>query len=475
VRSIINGMEPPSRSCYLALLAAAVTLALASLAAWRALLPYAGLIIVVYAISGSKNLRLVDINTLANCILVYGSLTAVTIGIYVACVDGLGMLLPARGEPVIPFLATGVVVALLQPMRVRLQSAVDRFFYGGRDHPSVVLSQLGQRLEMALEPGPALATVVETVARALKSPYVAFALRNDGGFIVAAAHGQPQGELLHLPLTYADETVGELLLAPRASGEPFSRADDHLLNHLARQAGMAAHAALLTVDLERSRLRLVIAREETRRRLGGDLHDGLGHRLAGLLRKADAAANLLEENPAKVRVQLDEMRQQMRAAIDEVRRLSHALHPPELELLGLVGALSERVAQLSDPGGGLQVQFVAPEGLACPHPAVETAAYYIALEALSNVQRHSGASRCRVCLEFGLSAPGDLPVLTMLDAPVLELEIVDDGRGLAPHVQSGLGLTSMRERALEVGGSCIVESPPGGGTRVLARLPCQEA
>src|SRR5262249_8011813 len=145
---------------------------------------------------------------------------------------------------------------------------------------------------------------VGTVAEALRLPHVAIALTRDGAPAVGAAHGAPRAPGLRLPLVYAGEAIGDLALAPRAPGEPFSPAERQLLDDLARRAGAAAHAVLLAADLERSRRRVVAEREEARHRLGSDLHDGLGHRLAGLLRQAELAADELEREPAAARARL---------------------------------------------------------------------------------------------------------------------------------------------------------------------------
>jgi signal transduction histidine kinase len=162
-------------------------------------------------------------------------------------------------------------------------------------------------------------TIAETVKDALKVPYTAMTLKQDDTRALAAAAGEPTVDTLRIPLAYQGETVGQLLLSPRAPGEPFTPADR-------RPAGIAAHAVLLTTDIERSRLRIVGAREEARRRLGSDLYDGLGQRLAGLVRKAETVANLLDHDPATARALLAELTQQIKAAITEVRGLAHQLH-----------------------------------------------------------------------------------------------------------------------------------------------------
>ena len=161
--------------------------------------------------------------------------------------------------------------------------------YGERDDPYAVFSRLGHRLEATLAPEAVLPTIVETVAQALKLPYAALALKQGEAFITAAAYGRRRSRSF-LPLVYHTETIGQLQVAPRATGDAFTAADRRLLADFAQQAGIAAHAVQLTADLQRSRERLVTTREEERRRLRRDLHDGLGPTLASMTLKLDAVA-----------------------------------------------------------------------------------------------------------------------------------------------------------------------------------------
>jgi len=420
-----------------------------------------------------------DIDILINRTLVYTLLTACIIGGYTVLVGAPGMLFPTYGGPLSSIIATGAIAVLFQPIRERLQRGVNHLMYGERDDPYTVVSRLGQRLELALEPGAVLPMLVETVATALKLPYVAITLNQDGDQHPTTAHGVPIDDLLSLPLTYGGQAIGQLTLAPRAPGESLSRADRRLLADLARQAGVAAHAVMLATALERSRVRIVTAREETRRRVGADLHDGLGHRLTGLLRHAELAENLLAQDPAAAQDILHDLKGQTRAAINEVRRLAHALHPPELELLGLVGALRECVEQSNGMDSkAVQVTMKAPEALPPLSAAVEVAAYYIAQEAMTNVHRHAAARHCTLRLRFVPCDAAGVAHRSTPHAPFLEIEVCDDGTGVgadrAKH-GAGLGMTLMCERAVEVGGVCHVEALTAGGTRVLARLPCLEA
>jgi signal transduction histidine kinase len=399
--------------------------------------------------------RLWDIDVVINRTLVYGALTAFVIGVYVLIVGGLGSLFQGQANVVISFAATGMIAVLFQPLRDRLQRGVNRLMYGERDEPYAVLTRLGQQLEGALEPSAALPITVEAVAHALKLPYVAIALK-DQGKIVAAYGDAGSSSLNSFPLNYSGETIGELLVAPRAVNEPLSPADRNLLNDLAKQISIAAHGTILAADLERARLRIVTAREEARRKLGSDLHDGVGHKLAGLTRKTEHAVKILERDPSAAREMLSEVTGQLNNAITQVRSLAHQLHPPELELLGLAGALRER-AQMQN---GFMIHIDAPENLPGLPTAVETAAYYIALETLTNIEKHANARTAHVRLAFVDGNPA-----------MLDMNITDDGRGLPPQPTRGLGLLSMQARAAEVGGACQIESNVAGGTCVRVSLP----
>ena len=404
--------------------------------------------------------RLYDIDLVINRTLVYGSLSAIVVAFYVLMVGGLGTLLQARGNLAVSLLATGLVAVLFQPMRERLQRMVNRLMYGERDEPYAVLSRLGRQLEGTLASEAALTSIVETVVQALKLPYAAIALeQDDEGLAIAAEYGTPvSDEPVVLPLAYQKELVGQLIRAPRAPGEAFSPSDRSLLEDLARQAGVAVHAVRLSVDLQRSRERLVTAREEERRRMRRDLHDGLGPQLASLTMRAEAAHDLVPIDPGRAQKVLEDLAEQAQAAVADVRRLVYALRPPAIDALGLMGALRSQ-ASTQEHHGGLQVRIEGPEELPTLPAAVEVAAYRMALEALTNVVRHAEARNCTVRLALDE------------EAGMLSLEVEDDGRGIGEDFRAGVGMSSMRERAEELGGSCVVEAASSGGTRVQALLP----
>lgn len=400
--------------------------------------------------------RLWNIDIIINRALVYGTLTASLTALYLAIAGGLGTLIQAHGNLLLSLLAAGLVAVLFAPLRGYFQTTVNRLMYGERDDPYRVLTRVGERVGAAIAPEAALKAIAETVAHALKSPYVAITLRQADTFTPAVSHGTLDGPTLRFPLEYQRETVGELLVAPRGPREEYSPADRHLLGDLARQIGPAAHAVRLTVELQRSRERLVTAGEEERRRLRRDLHDGLGPQLAGIMLKLETARNRLGHDPAADAL-LRDLAARTETAVTDIRRLVYGLRPPALDDLGLIQALREAAGQYGEHG----ITFIvdAPKSLPPLPAAVEVAAYRIAQEAITNVVRHAGARRCTVW------------VVTNAAADMLSLEVQDDGRGVGRTLGMGVGLSSMRERAEELGGTWTMKALPGSGTCVSAELP----
>ncbi len=406
--------------------------------------------------------RLYDIDLIINRTLVYAMLSLGVAALYVAVAAGLASVLQRRVELKVSLVAAAVVAVVFAPLRQRLQRGVDRLMYGRRDDPYGVISTLGRRLEETPVPEAVLPGVVATVADALRLPYVAVEL-GQGDDTRVTAHGRLTGQAIRLPLAYQGQPIGQLVVGHRSGEEGLSPSDRHLLEDLARQTGAAAYAVRLTTDLQRSRERLVVEREEERRRLRRDIHDGLGPTMAAVSMKADTVRNLVRSDPDSAQEVLAELKDQARGAIADIRRLVYDLRPPALDELGLVSALREQAAQFTSSTGGqgqlgavdLTVTIDAPDELRSLPAAVEVAAYRIVTEALTNVARHASARRCVVRLSLN---------------GALELEVADDGTGLASGHRRGVGLASMLERAAELGGTCQVRSTPGG-TQVWARLP----
>jgi signal transduction histidine kinase len=409
--------------------------------------------------------QLWDIDLVINRTLVYGALTVCVIGIYALVVGAMGALFHTQGNWLITLVATGLVAVLFQPLRDRLQRGVNRLLYGHRDEPFEVLARLGQRVEDTFAPDLVLPAMVETIAQTLKLPYVAVAVQQGEQLLTTESYGKPTTMPQSYPLTYQGTAIGYLLVAPRAPGEAFTAAEEQLLQNIARQAGTAVHALQLTADLQNARQQIVTSREEERRRLRRDLHDGLGPSLAAQLLKIGSARTMLTEQPELADKLLAEMETDIEGTLAEVRRIVYALRPPALDQLGLAGALRAYAAacesgEIGDTHLGLTVDVEMPDTLPSLPAAVEVAAYHIAREALTNVVRYAQAQRCKMQL-----------VVEDGDSGRLHLSVEDDGQGFPDSVRTGVGLASMRERAAELGGTCTIKSQPGAGTRVTALLP----
>jgi signal transduction histidine kinase len=402
-----------------------------------------------------------DIEIIVSRTLVYGGLSAAIVAIYAAIVAISGILFTRQANAYGGLIAAVIIAVLFQPLRDRLQRRVNHLVYGRRDDPVGMLTDLARRLETADGPEHIFPMLVESVAGALRLPFVAIALPQDGPgqsqdqpaqWEIVATAGEPMGQVRTIPLRYQNQEIGRLQVAPRGPGARFSPEDDRLLATIAQLSATVVHAAQQTSELQRSRRLLITSREEERRRLRRDLHDGLGPVLAAVALQADTAHDLAESDPAETKAILDSIRQQAQTAVADIRHLVHGLRPPRLDELGLVAALQQSARAYRHK---LDIQIVADELPPLP-AAVEVAALRIAQEALNNVVKHARAEACSVTVHANQG---------------LHLAIEDDGVGIAPENIPGVGFNSMRERAAELGGLCSIEERPSGGTRVAALLP----
>ncbi|MBC8161444.1 MAG: sensor histidine kinase, partial [Roseiflexaceae bacterium] len=420
--------------------------------------------------------RLFDIDLILSRALVYGALTLGVIGIYIGMVTYLGALFRSADNLLASLIATGVIAVVFQPLRVWLQRGVNRLFFGQRSEPYAVIATLGRQLETALAPDAVFAAIVETIGQTLKLPYVAIMTPDETQLqavfpLPSSGQPKPPAYVLRLPLSYQHQSVGVLLVAPRAGEGRFTDADHQLLHDLARQTGIAVYAARSTADVQRSRERIVLAREEERRRLRRDLHDGLGPQLASQTLTLDVIARQLRSNPDHAAVLLLAVREQVQQAVSDIRDLIYGLRPPVLDDLGLNGAIEEFADRLRQQHERPQISLRLSDTYAPLPAAVEVAVYRIIQEAVTNVVRHAQASVCEVRLEvFHV----DGIVHDMRDAAQsarLTLEVIDNGIGIAADRLSGVGLQSMRERTEELGGQLVIEASASGGTRICATLP----
>jgi signal transduction histidine kinase len=399
--------------------------------------------------------RLWNIDLVINRVLVYGSLSVLTMLGYLGTVLVMQALFTGLSNPVISFFATGLVAILFEPLRQRLQRGVNRMMYGERDDPYAVLTRLAGTLEQRPTTNELLPSIAQTIGQTLKIPYVAILLDQGGDERLAASFGEPVHELLSFPLVYQGETIGKLQLARRAPNEQFLNADLHLIESIAHQAGAAAQTVRLNVELIRSRTQIVNERENERLRIRRDLHDELGPVLASQVFKLAAARQIVRTKPEKAENLLDEIIQQSQQTVADVRRLVHGLRPPALDQLGLVEAVRDLVR---NQGSGLTFDVSAPpDGLPSLPAAVEVNAYRIVLEALNNAVKHAHAGHCIV--KFGF------------ETDTLVIDIEDDGVGMPKEYRAGVGLRSMRARAEEIGGEMHIEALAPPGTQLVARLP----
>jgi len=415
--------------------------------------------------------ELFTVDVALNRAIVYAFLTLFVVGSYVLIVGYLSMVFQSSGNLWFSLVATGVTAALFQPIRHQVQRFVNRMIYGERDDPYTIISHLGQRLETVLAPDEIIPVLLHTISEVFKVSYVSISLvqLGDGEPASTVEYGDPGKVALTLPLLYKNETIGRLYLGSRPGENSFSAADRRLLDGLARQAGAAIHAARQNADLKLARERLVLAQEEERRRIRRDLHDGLGAGLAALNLQAGEVQRLMASDPENANRRMVDLRAGLREAVGDTRRLVYGLRPPALDELGLLGALRSRMnsfesGQPGEPSGlsddksqPFALCLEAPEQLPTLPAAVEVAIYRIVDEGLANIVHHA-------------KAKNGLVRISVVDQGLL-IEVSDDGIGLPEGYRHGVGLHSMRERTVELGGRWSIQSKGSQGTRVCAWFP----
>jgi signal transduction histidine kinase len=391
--------------------------------------------------------QLLDVRLVVSRLLAWLMLLLAVVVAYAGLVALLGRFTaPRLGWSAV---STVLLVLLAVPLLPRLQRLVDGAIYGDRGDPARVVSRLGEQLEA---PDAGLQGVITTVRSALRLPYLA--IERDG--TVLASDGDPPERLHAWPLTRGGKSEGQLTVGLRLGERELAAADRRALAMLADPVAIAVHSTVVSEELQASRERIVAAREEERRRLRRELHDGLGPTLTGIAFAADAAANTIDTDPGQSQELLTTLRRDTRAALADVRRLVDNLRPPALDELGLVGALQQRADQLAwrADGESVQVRLDVPDQVPTLPAAIEVATYRIATEALTNVVRHSRATSALVRLYCGER---------------VDLSITDDGPPNGAWAP-GVGLHAMRERTAELGGSFQAGPTPNGG-QVVASFP----
>lgn len=299
-----------------------------------------------------------------------------------------------------------------------------------------------------------LSNVAKVIGQQLALPYVGVTIGSAPRKNQAHV-GTPGSELKQFPLQLHDESLGwlEVSFQPR---EMFDAEKHRVLETLAEQVAMIVKSLQLVTERHAALQQLVTNREEERRRLQRDLHDGLGSTLGAQTLIVGSARRLLESDPQGADQLLAKLESDMHRTLGQVRQLVYGLRPPELDQLGLIEALRLKLKGLTS--GRLRLELVLPDTLMTYPAAIERAAYHIVTEAVSKAVRHTRARLCRV--ELRLTETG------------LEIAVTDDGRDF-DHQRCEVQYSAMRERAHELGGRLSVSSrqPPYSGVRVWASLP----
>jgi signal transduction histidine kinase len=393
---------------------------------------------------------LYDRRRAANRTLLGLTMSASVAAIYAVVVLTAAALVPDHSSWWPPAVAAVLAALVLLPLHHTLQGTVNRLVYGRWHQPYDVLAALGEQLEAAADVDRLLHAAVSELTSGLDLQDVGIRAL-DGTTIV----GVTSTAATTLPLHAFGATVGWLTY--RSTHRQLSTSEQRLLRDLSRHLGGAVHARRLRDDLQRARERLVLAREEERRRLRRDLHDGIGPALAGLTLKATTARTLLPPGSDAAAAQLHALGEEIRHTVTDVRRIVEGLRPPALDELGLIAACTQAIERLTADTGLIATLEVADEIPTLP-AAVEVATYRIAIEAVTNIVRHARAQHCQIRLAVG--------------GADLVLTVVDDGVGVTAARQPGSGLTIMRERAEELGGTFAVTDRAGtSGVTVRARLP----
>lgn len=402
-----------------------------------------------------------DLDVLVNLSLVYALLTLVAAVVFVlgvalagGLIDNVALLWPVT-------VAIGVVAIVLVPLRHGVQTVTDWLLYGQRRDPQQMLVALSRRLD-ATDAADATEHVLRDAVDAIAAAF----LRLDHVSIEAGeamvATGTARTAPVRLPLVFNGVDVGVLEVAARP-GSPLQGRSLASMREVADQLAPIVHGVTVTAAITRMRHDVVTAREEERRRLRRDIHDGLGPSLAAIALRLQGAESLVDRQPDAAKAVLTQLSGEVGQIIDDIRRLVYNLQPPVLDALGLAPAVRQLALTFSHPGPDptstrhLQVTVEAPEHLGDLPAAAEVTAYRIVGEALANVSHHSHATQA---------------VVTLHRAPAgLVITVDDNGGGMPDRAGLGVGTLSMIERATAMGGECVRTPSPLGGVQVRAVLP----
>jgi two-component system NarL family sensor kinase len=380
--------------------------------------------------------------------------------IYTVLVAGLGRMVGGSGPTWLLVAATGAIALLVEPARQRIRELVDRLVYGSRDD---TLSLVRQVMAHVSSVGPGedlLPGLAASLGREMRLDSVVIDVAARGGWERAAAYeagSAPKaglGRRHELLLRHHDEVVGRVVVG-WADAPSLRPRDAATLDELAAPLALAVSWVRLAADLRRSSLAVLSAREEERRRLRRDLHDGLGPALTGISLGLRTAIRQLERTDASRQTMelLSHLADEVDTTVGEVKRIVRDLRPSALDELGLMGAVAEFARSID---GAVHLRLELPGQEPALPAAVEVAVYRIVTEALTNVVRHAHAATCWLRIDA---------------RDVVEIDVVDDGVGLNGRSANGVGLAAMRERAAELGGIVTLGPRRPHGTHLHVRLP----
>jgi signal transduction histidine kinase len=396
-----------------------------------------------------------DIDLVVRRSIIYGALSLIIAGVYVAVAAAPGLALGSRIPVQVAVVVTILAAVVFQPLRRRLESLADRWVFGERVNRYELLTAFGASLEQTLDLGEMVPRLADTVRRGLGAGWVRVSLSG-----TSTAAGEPTGDVgLTVPLECRGRTIGRIECGVKSAG--YEPGDAELLATLAGQAATTIANVQLTAELAerleelaRSRARIVAAQDLERQRIERDIHDGVQQHVVVLIARLRLARNQLGRGERSLDEVLSDVQADARELLTDLRELAHGIHPAVLSDRGLVAAVEARADRLPlaidvrvDPALRLR-RFGAD---------VEATAYFVVCEALTNVVKHACTHAARIAL-------------STMDGR-LEIVISDDGSGYSATPHGGRGLTNLRDRVDALGGLLHVEGSPGAGTRIRAELP----
>ena len=424
--------------------------------------------------------RLYDIDVVISKTIVYGSLAAFITLVYVVIVVGIGSLgsgfvrAGSRPDLGLSIVATAVVAVAFQPVRERAQRLANRLVFGQRATPYEALSEFAGRMGGTHDADDALPRMAQVLAEGTGAARAVVWLKDGAELAVGAcwpAGGAPPGRIGfadteapaiagadRVSLVYHQgEVLGALSVAKRP-GESLTPVEGKLMSDLAAQAGLVLHNIGLTqqlrarlAELQASRLRIVTAQDEQRRRIERDIHDGAQQQLLAIADTLAVAQILAGQDEDRERALVAQLKAETSGALETLRELARGIYPPLLADRGLAAAISAQAGKAPGP------VEVSTDGVGRYPAELETAVYFCCLEALQNAARHAPGSAVRVSLAE--------------DEGQVVFSVTDDGPGFDPvTAPAGTGLRNMSDRLAALGGSCQVDSSPGRGTMIAGRV-----